>query len=342
MKVSLPEKNKRPGVCYAFTREGVELPVVDISHPAFTLAVGTDEQRRMVEQFLKAGTPFASLPKLLRNLLLRFFLRGSVLARGIHQSSGTFMSGLQTYLLKLGPEMLGEAYAGPIDRRIATSLPGLSVRLRLQDMAELMADSTGDVLGAEPRRPLRLVNIAGGPAIDSLNALILLHQRSTLGQRDIAIDVLDRDEEGPSFGEAALAALSAGPLSGVRIAFHHMRYEWQEPSPLQAVLGRASKDGAFVICSSEGGLFEYGSDEEIRENLKILHAFAEVQSVVGSVTRADEPVQYLRQTNTAATRPRGLEVFGKLAASAGWEISRAIERPFSDQVLLLKDNHGGH
>src|SRR5262249_54576935 len=86
MNVLLPETNKKAGVCYAFTRGGVELPVVDISHPAFALAVGTAEQRRMVEQFLKKGTPFASLPKLLRNLLLRFFLRGSVLARGIRES----------------------------------------------------------------------------------------------------------------------------------------------------------------------------------------------------------------------------------------------------------------
>jgi len=31
------------------------------------------------------------------------------------------MSGMYTYLLKLGPEMLGNAYAKPIDRKIAAS-----------------------------------------------------------------------------------------------------------------------------------------------------------------------------------------------------------------------------
>src|SRR5262249_46402443 len=169
----------------------------------------------------------------------------------------------------------------------------------------------------------------------------LLHARGALGQRDIAIDVLDWDEEGPSFGEAALASLSAGPLNGVRVAFRHVRYDWRETFPLAKVLEDARKVGTLVVCSSEGGLFEYGSDEEIRQNLKILHAFAEVQGLVGSVTRADEAVRRLRETNTPATRPRGLEVFGRLAASAGWKISRAIERPFSDQVLLLRDHHGG-
>jgi hypothetical protein len=34
---------------------------------------------------------------------------------------------MHTYLLKLGPAMLGSAYAKPIDRRIAASLPVFAV-----------------------------------------------------------------------------------------------------------------------------------------------------------------------------------------------------------------------
>lgn len=89
-----------------------------------------------------------------------------------------------------------------------------------------------------------------------------------------------------------------------------------------------------MICSSEGGLFEYGSDTEIESNLKVLREFPEVVAVVGSVTRADEPIQRIRQMGRAATRPRGLEVFRALIEKTGWKIARAIERPFSDQVVL--------
>lgn len=85
---------------------------------------------------------------------------------------------------------------------------------------------------------------------------------------------------------------------------------------------------------SEPGLFEYGSDEEIDSNLKVLRAQSQIAAVVGSVTRADEPVQQLRKTTTAKTRPRGLHVFAALADRAGWKITRVIERPFSDQVVL--------
>ena len=75
------------------------------------------------------------------------------------------MTGLHTYLLKLGPEMLGRAYAKPIDRKIAAALPSLAVRLRLEDVANLIADTLLPALADSPGRPLHFLNIAGGPAI---------------------------------------------------------------------------------------------------------------------------------------------------------------------------------
>ena len=56
------------------------------------------------------------------------------------------MSGMHTYLLKLGPEMLGSSYTKPVDRRIAAALPALGVRLRLQDVAQLMTDTLMPIL----------------------------------------------------------------------------------------------------------------------------------------------------------------------------------------------------
>jgi hypothetical protein len=54
------------------------------------------------------------------------------------------------------------------------------------------------------------------------------------------------------------------------------------------------------------------------------------------VTRADEPTQRLRATSRAATRPRGLTAFRALAARCGWRVTRALERPFSDHVVLAR------
>jgi hypothetical protein len=93
------------------------------------------------------------------------------------------------------------------------------------------------------------------------------------------------------------------------------------------VLREAHEQGALVMCSSEGGLFEYGSDAEIGNNLKTLQTYNEVIAVVGSVTRNDKLAQRLRENSAAATRPRGLQVFTSLVNKSGWRIVEVIERP---------------
>jgi hypothetical protein len=76
-----------------------------------------------------------------------------------------------------------------------------------------MMDTLLHPLCNQPQRPVHLIDIAGGPAIDSLNALILLHKNhpGILKERNLSIDVLDLDESGAKFGEAALAVLQAKP-----------------------------------------------------------------------------------------------------------------------------------
>lgn len=109
------------------------------------------------------------------------------------------------------------------------------------------------------------------------------------------------DDAGPAFGEAALAALSreTGPLAGIEVVFQHTPYDWAQAANLEPVLSKASDSGTLAICSSEGGLFEYGSDDEIVSNLKVLRACSAVVAVIGSVTRADEPIQRLRRVSSA-------------------------------------------
>src|SRR5262249_43711290 len=226
------EPNKKPGVHYALTADGLELPIVDVTHSAFALATTDAEQAAQVQAFLQQQQPFERLPAPVRRLLMRFLLRGSVLARGMRGARGSFLPGMDTYLFKLGPDNLGAAYAHPIDRRIAAALPALGMRLRLQDMARLLADAVAPQMAARPAAPLRLVSIAGGPAMDALNALIILRreQPRELAEREVRIDVLDLDATGPAFGVRALAALSApgAPLHALRASLHPVRYDWTD------------------------------------------------------------------------------------------------------------------
>lgn len=334
----IPETNQQPGVHYAVTADGVELPIIDITHPAFALAVSDNDQRGLIDQFMRTDQPLAKLPRFLRRWLLRIILRDSVLAQGLRRAEGAVLGGMSTYLFKLGPENLG-SYAKPIDRRIAAALPALAMRLRVQDMASLLADTVLPALQANPRRPLHFINIAGGPALDSINALLLLQRDhpDSLAERPVMIEVLDPDRAGPTFGARALAALQAAdaPLHDVRASFRAVSYDWTRPDDLALVLAAARAGNAVIAGSSEGGLFEYGTEDAIVANLQALHrGGGDSVIMAGSVTRADAPIQRLHQTSSVATIPRGLDAFRTLVGRAGWSVMRAIERPFSDHVLL--------
>src|SRR5262249_55092524 len=141
-----------------------------------------------------------------------------------------------------------------------------------------------------PDAPLHLVNIAGGPALDSINALIMLARApATLIHRPITIHVLDAQEDGPTFGARALLALAApgAPLHGLDVQFQHQAYDWNQTAPLARLLADLAACGAVIAASSEGGLFEYGTDDAIVANLTAL-ARAGVPIVAGSVTSSSE------------------------------------------------------
>jgi len=333
------ERNKRRGVSYAVTNDGLELPVLDVTHPAFAFELSDDKLEAMRARFMSEQERIARVPSWLQRALARFFLRGSRIGRGLRRAEQGFLDSMTTYLFKLGPEHLG-SYAVAVDHKILSSLPAISVRLRAQDMARLLADELAPRLAADASPALRLLNIAGGPAIDSLNTLLVLRreQPELLASRRIEICVLDGDARGPDFGARALAALQepGAALAGLSIAFEHIPYDWRDRAPLTKKLHSTNAGAAVLAVSSEGGLFEYGSDDDVTSNLRALASAAEGRApfMVGSVTRDDAAMRALKRTSRLATVPRGLPAFAALVERAGWRVARSISRPFSDQVLL--------
>jgi len=51
--MSVTEPNKRPGVRYAFAPDGLELPVIDVEHPAFRM----DPWTRLPSRPLRGPAP---------------------------------------------------------------------------------------------------------------------------------------------------------------------------------------------------------------------------------------------------------------------------------------------
>lgn len=340
LEVRIPEQNKRPGVCYAVTDDGIELPVIDVTNPAFACEVSAGELSALIDESVRDLATVKNTPP----EMVRAIVANSMLARGWVRSVGSFMDGMTTYLYRLGPENLGDGYAGAIDRRMAAGLMALSFRFRLRDLARLIADALA-ALSQRDDRPLCLLNIGGGAAADSLNGLILAHKErpGTLRGRRISIDALDVDEAGPSFGRRALTALLAdgAPLAGLDVTFNYIKYDWSGVAPLRATLARIAKTGAGV-CSSEGGLFDYGSDEEIVANLTALREGTPADFVVvGSVVRDTETLDpRLKGTTEPQGRPLirylGLKAFRLLADRAGWRVDRVLDSVAHHAVGLKK------
>lgn len=327
-------------LCYAVTDEGLEVPVIDVTRPAFRLDIGKEELDPEMEKAVATVQRHSAMPAAEQHAHMQMLTRGSFLAPRIAAAQGTILGGMSTYLLKLGPDNLGE-WATALDRTIAGSMPCLSCRVRLQNMARLTAEEMAPSLGARPGAPLAILNIAGGPGMDSLNALIVLRSedRDLLADRDIEIRILDVDDAGPRFGRRALAALraGAGPLVGLAVRLEHVPYDWGKPAALRRILARVGGRPGIVAFSSEGGLFDYASDEQVLANLRELGAHAPGDAFfVGSVSRRDGSARILNEAGRAAIHLRSLEGFSALVAGAGWRVARFAESPMSWELVLRK------
>lgn len=318
----------------AFSEEFGELRIIDVTQSSFREEVPEIALLAMSQDFIDGFEQRESVSAEIREALSR-----SVLGRALAAASGSYLSGMGTYLIKLGPKNLW-AGAHEIDRRIVGSFPALTSRIRLQDMAHLLADGLEQQICAKRGRPVCMLNIGGGTAADSWNALLCLRARvgPLLGDRSIRVAVLDRDECGPAFGARAVEALQkpGAPLHGLNIDFEFICYDWSYPHRLSLLLPGPGAEDSGCAISSEGGLFEYGSDEEIVANLTALRAGTPLDAfIVGSVTRDCEAVRANRQI--VASRPRTIEAFRVLVEGGGWKLNQVIERPFSYHVSLVHD-----
>ena len=303
----VPERHKKIGVRYAVSDDGLELPVIDITHPAFAIAVSPAKLADIADRTVRSLERSSRMPGLVQRVLRR----RSILVRQTIESSGGYLS-------------------------------GMSNRLRLQETARLIADGLAPLLtGARADAAVHLLNIGGGPAMDSINALILLNKehRARLVGRRVGIHVFDIDGAGPRFGARALAALGAAgaPLDGLDVAFDHVAYDWREPATLRDALGRLGLAGDVVGISSEGGLFEYGIDQEIVANLEVLgdgtpHAAA----LTASLILDDRVGRVMKEMSRMQLQLRTLDGLAALVGRAGWTVARTAGRGFVHDVVSLK------
>jgi len=339
MKIRIPEKRKVPGVSYAVTPDGVEVAVVDVSNPLFVPQFGANELDDIREDSMRRWSRSRRTPR----FLVQFLAKRSLLFRGTIEAADGYLSGMASYYQKLGPDLLGRGYAGRLDRKLANYIGPVCMRMRSVAMAKHLGDALAESLRAHPGRAAWLINLGGGPASDSLNALIVVRcrDRALLEGRRIRLSVLDRDDEGPAFARNCLDALtqSGGPLNGLDVDFEHQRWNWANPDSLLGWFQRHAIADDAVAVSTEGALFEYGSDAEIVENLNLLRgAVSRDVGVVGSVFRDVPVTRMVKELGRLTLKPRNRDVFSLLIRQAGWRIRCEDEgNPMSYVVWLAPD-----
>lgn len=340
MPSTIAETDKKPGVFYAYTDDGIELPVIDIGHDAFALNVGTAELTALGEALRIEMREAAKIPP----DAAWAAAEQSIIMRGIVEAAARgVLGGITSYLLRLGAANLGRGYAAPIDQKLVSGFNAVTMRLRLQETARSIASGLSPILGKDTKRPVQMVNIGGGTAIDSLNALMLVHREHPMelsSDRPVTIRVFDSDDAGPSFGSRAFAALSVAgaPLDGVNAVYESAVYDWNEATELGSHLSDIGTNEAIVAISSEGGLLEYGSDEAIRNNLtRLFEATPPDAFMIASVIRDDDLPREFLSGARLHVRIIAMDALSSLADATGWTLEPVVgDNPMYRLVRLHK------
>jgi len=288
-------KNKIQGISYAFTQNGVELPVLDITHPDFLSC--TDE--KVLVKLLpyvqknaeKNAEKFNKIPAFYKRYLIKHSFAVAELLKVEDQNE--FASGITTIMMKLGSKLIGKGKKRFWDRQMNNGFGPLVIRMRARDMSKCQAELLMPALENSPDKDLCFINIAGGAASDSINTLFLIQKEAPtlLKGRKIEINDLDIDNFGPAFAESSITALKepGGRFNGLNIFFRHIPYDWKDTTVLEKLLKERRE--WVQLCSSEGGLFEYCSDEVIIRNLNVLHNYSNDEIIIyGSILHNAETI----------------------------------------------------
>jgi hypothetical protein len=338
-------KNKRQDLLYASTLNNVELPILDITHPLFISSINEVKLKKMLleagKNADKTAEKFNSMPAFLKKFLANHSFTMSELLQ--NKGDNAYLSGVSTLMLKLGPGLIGKGKNRFLERLASGGIGGIVLRMRVRDISTCQSNALIQILRNSPEKNLYMINIAGGAASDSINTLFLIQKEDPglLENRKIELDLLDLDTFGPAFAENCITELKArnGRFYGLDISLRNIHYDWNNPEVLEKVL-KERKDW-IISCSSEGGLFEYCTDEVIEKNLDTLFENSNSEliitgSLLHDIKNVDAGIIASLKISTNI-KPRFLGLDGlKRICKSKWVIDNIIEGNPRYLVFRLK------
>jgi hypothetical protein len=326
-------------VFFAKTETGVELPVLDITLPLFAASIDETKLDALGKEAIERARSLTKNP-------VAKFLAGRSLTLGQFRpddQNASYISGMSTLMMKLGPKLIKGGVNRFMDRKVAAGFTGVTVRMRLRDICRLQKEALIPKLQGSPQKNLCFVNIAGGAATDSINTLILLQKENSnlLKSRSIEINVLDIDTFGPHFASQSINELkkNGGCFCGLDLTFNQIQYHWSNTENLDDLLTR--RRDWIVVFVSEGGLFEYGTDDDIIQNLNSLYNYSTDDAlVVGDfvldLDRVNPAFPALLEGSGNVIRFIGEAGFKKILKNTTWILDRTIEGNPCYTIFTLK------
>jgi hypothetical protein len=320
------QKNHMQNVSYVEISNNIEFPIVDITHPLFVSSI--DENKYHLSNIKSAKT--IRLIKKLPYFMKKSFTKTS-------DMDNSYLTGMRTMIYKLGPNLAKGIKLGFRDRWAVKQDNFMGLRIRLRDVCQFQAEILLSLLQENPSKNLCFFNIAGGPSSDSINTIFLIQDRKPelLKNRKIEIAILDIDSYGPDFARRCVDVLKTPGkrFHGLDIAVNIIPYNWNDPGALSDIL--KERADWIQICTSEGGLFEYGSEDEITQNLNQLYINSvESMRIVGTIILDKENVSpgYLGFAELTGIQVRfiGLDRLKAILSGTNWALDdiREIDNIF--------------
>ena len=114
-----PGRNGR--IVHARTREGFDLPVIDVTNPRFTVPDDPAAIQRANDAIIAEERRRQRIPKFIMWLMFRAAARRSRLVSALFHADSGYLDSISTYVMKLGADNLVPPYDSPVDRKLAAS-----------------------------------------------------------------------------------------------------------------------------------------------------------------------------------------------------------------------------
>ncbi|WP_427110619.1 hypothetical protein [Lysinibacillus xylanilyticus] len=146
--------NENQRILYAVFENGIQLPILDITHPLFNASIDEQAYHLNCLKSVRSIESLKKMPGFIQNIFVK-----------MSNVDNSYLSGMRTLLYKLGPNLSRGIKLGFRDKWAVKQTSFMGLRIRLRDLCQRQSKILQPQLKQFPERNLCFFNIAGGPLL---------------------------------------------------------------------------------------------------------------------------------------------------------------------------------